>query len=118
MVGETVQQSPGQTFRAEYFRPLIERQVGGHQGGAALVTLAEDLEQKFGACFRERHEAKFVNDQKAILGQLLLQAQQTFLVPGLHQFMHQGGGRDEAHGEPLLTGRQTEAESDMGLAGA
>ncbi len=30
MVGEAVQQSPGQAFRAEYLRPLIERQVGGH----------------------------------------------------------------------------------------
>ena len=26
MVGEAVQQSPGQAFRAEYLRPLIERQ--------------------------------------------------------------------------------------------
>ena len=28
MVGETVQQGPGQTFRAEYLGPFIERQVG------------------------------------------------------------------------------------------
>ena len=30
--------------------------------------------------------------------------------------MNQGGGRDEADGEPLLAGRQT--EGDMGLAGS
>ena len=41
MVGEAVQQSPGQAFRAEYLRPLIERQVGGHQDRAPLVALAE-----------------------------------------------------------------------------
>ena len=29
MMGETVQQRPGQTFRAEYFGPFIERQIGG-----------------------------------------------------------------------------------------
>ena len=49
MVGEAVQQSPGQTFRAEYLRPLIERQVGGHQDRAPLVALAEDFEQQLGA---------------------------------------------------------------------
>ena len=32
--------------------------------------------------------------------------------------MNQGGGRDEADGEPLLAGRQTETEGDMGLAGS
>ena len=73
MVGEAVQQSPGQAFRAEYLRPLIERQVGGHQDRAPLVALAEDFEQQLGAGLRERHEAEFVDDQKVILCQLLLQ---------------------------------------------
>ena len=50
-----------------------------------------------------------------ILCQLLLQAQQAFFIPGLHQFMNQGSGREEADGEPLLAGRQTETEGDMGL---
>ena len=118
MVGEPVQQSPGQTFRAEYLGPFVERQVGGHQSGAALVTLAEHLEQQFGAGFTERNKAEFVDDQKVILCQLLLQAQQAFFIPGLHQFMNQGSGREEADGEPLLAGRQTETEGDMGLAGA
>ena len=69
------------------------------------------------AGLRERHEAEFVDDQKVILCQLLLQAQQAFFIPGLHQFMNQGSGREEADGEPLLAGRQTETEGDMGLAG-
>ncbi len=63
MVGEAVQQSPGQAFRAEYLRPLIERQVGGHQDRAPLVALAEDFEQQIGAGLRERDEAEFVDDQ-------------------------------------------------------
>ena len=57
MVGEPVQQCAGQTFRAEYPGPFVERQVGGHQSGAALVTLAEHLEQQFGAGFTERNKA-------------------------------------------------------------
>ena len=99
--------------------PLIERQVGGHPGSEPpLVALAEDFEQQLGAGLRERHEAEFVDDQKVILCQLLLQAQQAFFIPGLHQFMNQGSGREEADGEPLLAGRQTETEGDMGLAGS
>ena len=60
MVGEPVQQCAGQTFRAEYLGPFVERQVGGHQSGAALVTLAEHLEQQFGAGFTERNKAESV----------------------------------------------------------
>ena len=40
MVGEAVQQSPGQAFRAEYLRPLIERQVGGHQVPRRMQALS------------------------------------------------------------------------------
>ena len=47
MVGETVQQRAGAAFRAKHLGPLIERQVGGDQDGAALVALAEDLEEQF-----------------------------------------------------------------------
>ncbi len=48
MVGEPVQQRPGQAFGAEHLGPLVEGQIAGHQGGAAFVTLAEYLEQEFG----------------------------------------------------------------------
>ena len=32
MVGETIQQRPGQAFGTEHLCPLIERQIGCHQG--------------------------------------------------------------------------------------
>ena len=41
VVGETVQQRPGQPFRPEDFGPFVEGQVGGDQDGAPLVALAE-----------------------------------------------------------------------------
>ena len=44
------------------------------------ATLAEDFEQQLGAGLRERHEAEFVDDQKVILCQLLLQAQQAVFM--------------------------------------
>ncbi len=58
MVGEPVQQRPGQAFGGEHLGPLIEGKVAGQQGGAALVALAEHLEQQFGSRLRERHEAE------------------------------------------------------------
>ena len=118
MVCEAVQQGPGQAFGAEHFRPLIKGKIAGQQGGAAFVTLAEHLEQEFGAGLGERHEAKFVDNQQLVFGQLLLEAQQAFLVPGLDQLVDQGRRRDKADGEAFLAGGQTEAEGDMGLAGA
>ena len=47
VVGEAVQQRAGQSLRSEHLGPLVEGQVGGHQDGAALVALAEDLEEQF-----------------------------------------------------------------------
>ena len=40
VVGEPVQQRAGEAFRTEHLGPLIERQVGGDQDGAALVALS------------------------------------------------------------------------------
>ncbi len=80
MVGETVQQGPGQAFGAEHLGPLIEGKIAGQQDGAALVALAEHLEQQFGACFAERHEAEFVDDQQAEFRQLPLETQQALLI--------------------------------------
>ena len=83
MVGETVEQGPGQAFGAEHFGPFVEGQIAGQQGGTTLVTLREYLEQEFRAGFAERHEAEFVDDQQFVFCQLFLEPQQAFLIPGL-----------------------------------
>ena len=49
VMGETVEERAGQAFGAEHLGPFVERQVGGDQGGAAFIALAEHLEQKLGA---------------------------------------------------------------------
>ncbi len=118
MVGEPVEERAGEPLGAEDLGRFIERQVRGHQDRAALVSLGEDLEEEFDAGLGERHEAEFVDDQEAVFRQLALEAQQTFFIPRLHQFVDQGGGRGEADGEPLLASRQSEAQDDMGFAGA
>ena len=58
--------------------PRSTRRKGGwgHQDGAPLAALAEDLD-----------------DQQAEAGKLQRQPEQPSLVPGLHQLVDQGGGR-------------------------
>ena len=63
MMGEPVQERAGQAFLAKGSRPFVERQVRGDDGGAALVALADQLEEEFGACFGKRHEAEFIDNQ-------------------------------------------------------
>ena len=55
---------------------------------------------------------------RAEAGHLPLEVEQASLVPGLHQFVDQGGGGGEAHRHPPLTGGQAQPQGDMGLAGA
>ena len=118
VMGEAVEQRAGQAFGAEHLGPFVERQVGGDQGRAALVALAEHLEQEFGSGLGQRHEAALVDDQKLVGGELLLEPQQLLVIAGLDELVDQGSGGDEADREALLAGRQTETEGDVGLAGA
>ena len=65
--------------------PLIEGQVGGGQDGSPLVALAEDLEEEFRPGGGQGDEAQFVDDQQAEAGQLPLQVEQRYLIPGLQR---------------------------------
>src|SRR5947209_10122497 len=49
VVGEPIEQRAGQPLGPEHAGPLVERQIAGDDGGAALVALAEDFEQELGA---------------------------------------------------------------------
>ena len=51
VVGETVEQGPGQALGSEHLGPFVEGKIAGQQCGATLVTLTEYLEQKFGPGF-------------------------------------------------------------------
>ena len=65
--------------------PLIEGQVGGGQDGSPLVALAEDLEEEFRPGGGQGDEAQLVDDQQAEAGQLPLQVEQRYLIPGLQR---------------------------------
>ena len=82
MVGEAVQQRPGEALRTEHVSPFVKGQVGGDQDGAPLVALAEDLEEEFRAGGGQGDEAQFVDDEQLEPGQLPLEVEQSSVVPG------------------------------------
>ena len=45
VVGEPVQEGSGQAFGTKYLGPFVGGSIAGHQGGTALIALAEHLEQ-------------------------------------------------------------------------
>ena len=118
VMGETVEQRPGQALGAEGLAPFVEREVGGDERGAPLVALRDQLEQKLGAGLAQRHEAQLVDDQQFAGDHLLLEPQEAVLVAGFHQLVHERGGRGEAGREAPLAGGQSEPQGDMGLARA
>src|SRR6266704_6178153 len=74
VVGQPVEQRAGQPLGPEHAGPLVERQIAGDDSRAALVALAEDLEQQLGAGRRQRYVAEFIDDQQLVTSQLALQA--------------------------------------------
>ena len=96
VMGQPVEQGASETFGGEHAGPLVERQVAGDDGGAALVALAEHLEQQLGAGLRQRHVAEFVDDQELVAGKLALKPQQSLVVARLDQFVHHGRRGGEA----------------------
>src|SRR5271154_837217 len=82
VVSEAIEQRAGEALGGEHAGPLVEGQIAGDDDRAALVALAEDLEQQLGASRREGHVAQLVDDQQLVAGELALQALQTFFVAG------------------------------------
>ncbi len=113
MVSDPVEERAGQPLAGEDRDPFLEGQVGGDDGGAVLVALAEDFEQELAACLRQRDAAELVDDEQVDLGELGLEAEQSPLVARLDQLVDQMGGGGEAGAETLLAAGETQGESDV-----
>ena len=50
MVGDAVEERPGEALAGEDRGPFLEGQVRGHDSGAVLVSPAEDVEQHLTEC--------------------------------------------------------------------
>ena len=86
------------------------------QNRGALIALGDHLEEQFGAGLRQRHEPQLVDDQQIVVGELLLQAQESAFVARLHELVDQRRGGDEAHRERLLARGQSQTQAHMRLA--
>ena len=64
VMAEAVEQGRGEVLIAEYLDPLAEGEVGGHQGGAALIAVGEQVEEQLAAGPVEGNEPQFVDDQQ------------------------------------------------------
>ena len=64
VVSKAIEQRASEALGGEHAGPLVEGQVAGDDDRAALVALAEDLEQQLGAGRRQRNVSQLVNDQK------------------------------------------------------
>src|SRR5690554_6943151 len=103
VVGQPVEKRAGQALRAECLGPFIEGQIAGDEGRSSLIALRDQFEQQLGAGLRQGHEAELVDDEKLVTGHLLLEAQQTALIAGLHHLADQRCGGGEANRKALLT---------------
>src|SRR5258708_8260912 len=72
VVGQSVEQRTGQPLRPEHAGPLVEWQIAGNDGGAALIALAEDLEQELAACRREGYIADLIDDHQLLTSYVAL----------------------------------------------
>ncbi len=84
--------------------------------GGAFMTLAEDLEEEFGAGLGKRHIAEFVDDKQFDGDELRLQFEETPFVARFHQL--EPGRREEGDREAALASGQAERQTRMRLARA
>lgn len=68
VVSETIEQRAGQSFSAKNARSVLKGQVRGHDGRAALMPLAEYLEQQLCPDPRQWHVTQFIDVQELEAG--------------------------------------------------
>ena len=110
VMAEAVEQGRGELLIAEYLDPLAEGEVGGHQGGAALIAVGEQVEEQLAAGAVEGNEPQFVDDQQRRPLVALVQPGEGSLVPGFQEAADQVGGTDE--GDAIATACCLKAQGD------
>ena len=64
VVGQPVEERAGEPLGAHHGRPFVKGKIGGDDGRAAFMALAEHVEQQLGAGARKRDIARLVDDQE------------------------------------------------------
>jgi len=99
-------------------RPLLERLVGGQEGGAIFITLAKDLEEQVSALFIYGQITEFVNDQQARFTEALELAFEAMSGLSGNESVKHLDGRGEEDGGALLAGGISQSNGEVGFTQA
>ncbi len=78
--------------------------------------MRDQFEEQFGSGLGEG-KAQLTDDQKIDPGHLFLKAEKPLFVPGLDHLINQRRGSGETDLGSILTGREAQSQSQVGLAG-
>ena len=98
--------------------PFAVDAVGGDDGGAALVALAEDLEQQVGAGFVDGQVPQLVQDEDAGFEEAVQRRLEGACGLGGGERVDRVDGAGEQHRVVRLAGPQAERDGQMRLAQA
>jgi hypothetical protein len=118
VVHQPVHRRHGHGPAGEDVVPLPERLVTGHQQGAALVAVADQLKQHRGLQLTAAHVGDVVDHQQGVAIELLQHCRQVVGRLGLLQQLHQRRGREEAAGLVLRSHCHRDGNGQVGLAHA
>ena len=118
VVHQPIHGGHGHRSAGEDLVPFPEWLVGGHQQGAPLVAVADQLKQHRGLQLAAAHIGDVVDHQQAVAVQLLDQGRQLKAGLGLLQQLHQGRRREETAGLILFDHRHRDGDGQVGFAHA
>ena len=111
MVQQPVEDRGGNDLIAEQLLPVPEALVGGDDGGASFVAVADELEEQVGFLAVDGKIPHLIDHHQT--------GSQIGLVPGLGlllKFSHQGVHGHEVDLEAVMTGLGGQCDRQMGFA--
>jgi site-specific DNA recombinase len=117
LVGDPVNDGLREPRVGEYFGPLAERQVRGHDQRPAFVAFADDLEDELGGAVREGQIPQLVQEQDLDSGVAADDAGELFAAVGFLELGREAGEGGEADASALLAGAHAQGCGEHRFAG-
>ena len=112
-MSQPIQQGGRHAFSLEDLAPVAERKVAGDQQAATLVTIDEDLKQKFGSGSAERQITQFVDDQQVEFVETLQHSIQSELLLSFFELSHKRSRREKLRPQSVSTGTKPQRNREM-----
>jgi len=118
LVDQAIEDRVGKGGVADAVVPVFERQLTGHEGGAATVAVLQDFEQVAALAIGQRGEAPVIEDHEVGFGQGGEQLAVGAVGAGKAEVVEQARQTEVADGEAVPAGALPKGAGDVGLAGA